>query len=338
MMRNDYRRALILLRGNVTGYSGHVRLERRTLTGSMYFQVQAPQDCPALHVSMAGRGKEGYYACDLGEMKRDARGQAVMTYSFDPRNICGRELEQYQLLIIACVQGDGCAVMLCGNINGHAQMDWERVRTTLCSLYANAAGNADEMSGTGNTAAAAQADADAGDIHGMNGEIMPAEICDAPDEKAADIQPPPLQFPPEEADGNSAEDAQDEFPADEQEYEQDERTDYFRREDESAAIDRLALDPDLPWPEDIEPLRSLFQNTPPMEQAPDTEYIYIAAPMPEESGYAYCAVGILAQDGMPVSVRYALPAMWSAEPPAGLEEYTWVGDGNRGWWVSEADA
>ena len=33
MMRNDYRRALILLRGNAPGYSGHVRLERRTLMG-----------------------------------------------------------------------------------------------------------------------------------------------------------------------------------------------------------------------------------------------------------------------------------------------------------------
>ena len=35
MMRNDYRRALILLRSNAASYSGHVRLERRTLMGSM---------------------------------------------------------------------------------------------------------------------------------------------------------------------------------------------------------------------------------------------------------------------------------------------------------------
>lgn len=37
MIRNDYRRALIMLRALEKGYSGHVRLERRTLRGNMQF-------------------------------------------------------------------------------------------------------------------------------------------------------------------------------------------------------------------------------------------------------------------------------------------------------------
>lgn len=42
MIRNDYRRALIMLRALEKGYSGHVRLERRTLRGNMQFSITAP--------------------------------------------------------------------------------------------------------------------------------------------------------------------------------------------------------------------------------------------------------------------------------------------------------
>ena len=37
MQKNDYRRAFIMLRSAAPGYGGHARLERRTLTGSLYF-------------------------------------------------------------------------------------------------------------------------------------------------------------------------------------------------------------------------------------------------------------------------------------------------------------
>ena len=104
MMRNDYRRALILLRSNASSYSGHVRLERRTLMGSMYFVVQAPDSAENLRAVLVGRDRSGYFACALGQFKRDSRGQAVLSHSFDPRKLCGRELEQYQL--VAVVRGD----------------------------------------------------------------------------------------------------------------------------------------------------------------------------------------------------------------------------------------
>jgi hypothetical protein len=44
MSKNEYRRAFIMLRPAMTGISGHVRLERRTMTGSMYFIVTAPNE------------------------------------------------------------------------------------------------------------------------------------------------------------------------------------------------------------------------------------------------------------------------------------------------------
>ena len=99
----------------------------------------------------------------------------------------------------------------------------------------------------------------------------------------------------------------------------------------------LEIDMDLPWPESVEALRPLFRLSVPMENPPDEEYTYIAVAMPPESGYPHCAVGALVENGAPVSVRYGLPARWTAEPPAGLEEYAWVGNQNRGWWMTQVD-
>lgn len=134
MMRNDYRRALILLRSNAAAYSGHVRLERRTLMGSMYFVVQAPEAAENLRAALVGRDRNGYYACALGQFKRDSRGQAVLSHSFDPRKLCGRELEQYQL--VAVVRGD-CEIVLSGNVSGSAELNWAQVRAAVCALYAS---------------------------------------------------------------------------------------------------------------------------------------------------------------------------------------------------------
>jgi hypothetical protein len=111
----------------------------------------------------------------------------------------------------------------------------------------------------------------------------------------------------------------------------------MQSEGEHSAAELLDLDIDLPWPGDAEVLRPLFIYSPPLENPPDDDFVYIASPMPEESGYPYVAVGIRVENGEPVSLRYALPSCWTAEPPAGLEEYTWVGNGNKGWWVSESE-
>ena len=177
MMRNDYRRALILLRSNASSYSGHVRLERRTLMGSMYFVVQAPEAAENLRAALVGRDRSGYFACALGQFKRDSRGQAVLSYSFDPRNLCGRELEQYQL--VAVVRGD-CEIVLSGNLSGSAELNWAQVRAAvgaLCGAEEDAPQDMEE---------AAEAAEDA---------------CDAPEERLPEIED-------EEAEGAEAEEGE----------------------------------------------------------------------------------------------------------------------------------
>lgn len=298
MMRNDYRRALILLRGNAPGCSGHVRLERRTLMGSMYFLLQVPPECTKLQAALVGRDKNGCYACSVGETQRDARGQAVLSYSFDPRNICGRELEQYRMIAVSCLTEGHCRILLSGNLSGHAELDWNQVQDALCSLYMeeSAPGDGEEV---------------AGELPAP--QEIPETVPDTAEPEYTE-QESTTDDALQSADADSPDDA----PV-------------------QTAGQLLNLDPDLPWPESIEPLRSLFQLSVPMENPPDGEYNYIAAAMPAESGYSHCAVGVRIQDGMPVSVRYGMPARWSAEPPAGLEDYSWVGDGNRGWWMIQVD-
>ena len=65
MIRNDYRRALIMLRALEKGYSGHVRLERRTLRGNMQFSITAPSG-GELHAAILARKPGTYAAEDLG--------------------------------------------------------------------------------------------------------------------------------------------------------------------------------------------------------------------------------------------------------------------------------
>ena len=101
------------------------------------------------------------------------------------------------------------------------------------------------------------------------------------------------------------------------------------------AGDQLNLtDPDAPWPASAEPLRSLFFSSEAIVPFREEGYVFIRAPLPEESGYNSCIVGIQAENGVPVSVLYALPSVYSPEPPAGLEGYAWRGDQARGYWFT----
>ena len=137
MMKNDYRRSLILLRPNAPGYSGHVRLERRTLIGSMYIVLNAPSDGGSLCAALIRRDAQNtYFAVRLGELRRDSRGQATLAYSFDPRNIDGRTLEEYLLIAIVRTGTENCDIVLSGNVNGAQEVDWNSVRGAACKVCA----------------------------------------------------------------------------------------------------------------------------------------------------------------------------------------------------------
>ena len=101
MIKNDYRRAFIMLRPAAAGYGGHARLERRTLTGSLYFIVTAPEGAGPLAAALVGRQGGDYYAAVLGEFTRDRRGQLTLAVPFDPRAIDGRPLEAYWWVAVA---------------------------------------------------------------------------------------------------------------------------------------------------------------------------------------------------------------------------------------------
>lgn len=347
MLRNDYRRSLILLRSNVSGYAGHVRLERRTLMGSMYFVVQSPDDCGELQAVLIGRGRSGYYACALGELRRDNRQQFSVSISFDPRNICSRELEEYQLAAVVRVFGRDCRIVLFGNLNGYAEIDWERATEAACMLFAETPPVTGIPVPPGPNRPAAP-DTPILPTPSLPGGEQPAEpdtpILPTPSlpggEQPAAPDTPILPTP--SLPGGEQPAAPDtpilptpSLPGGIQPQGDETAAAFFSTARPAAEL--LDADMSLPWPASVEGLKENFRISPALEIAPDDRYIYISVPMPAQSGYDSCAVGLRSENGRIAGVSYALPSLYSAEPPAGLEEYTWAGDNSRGWWVREVE-
>lgn len=135
MIRNDYRRALIMLRSLLNGYGGHARIEVRTLAGTLSALASIPQGEKSVYAALVGSHKGKYYAAPLGALRRDMRGQGVMTVTFDPRDIGGRPLEAYSLLTLVEVAGGKEDVAMVGNLNGNVDVDWGKARNAACALY-----------------------------------------------------------------------------------------------------------------------------------------------------------------------------------------------------------
>lgn len=108
-------------------------------------------------------------------------------------------------------------------------------------------------------------------------------------------------------------------------------------EAKKSAASFLDVDMTRPWPEDIESLRLLFMTLPRYEPFDMDGYVFIRAKMADETNIDHCAVGVRAENGRITSVCYALPMPYTPEPPAGLEEYMWLGDTKNGWWVTYED-
>ena len=375
MMKNDYRRSLIMLRALERGYSGHVRLEHRTLTGSMVFVVTAPSGgtlCAAL-VRWNSRGK--YAAARLGELRRDSRGQATLAYSFDPRCIDGHPLSDYSLIAVTDRVGRRCDMVLAGNLNGSRETDWNQARIAACSACAMADEPAFDLPVRPGVRPARpnyddQATTLPDDVLVEPDDTpttLPDNVFVEPDDTPTTL-PDDVLVEPDDVPTTLPDDVlvepddapttlPDDIPVktDEQipvETPSDKSTDgsaapLFPAPDDSAgAIPAAsygdayanALNPALVWPGESEGLRSYFAGENYSVDAPDDGYLYVEAPMPEESGYDSVRIGVRPENGVPESVAYALPGRFSAEPPEGLEDYEWSGDGERGWWVAYLDA
>lgn len=57
MANQEYRRSLIMLRGLEKGYSGHARLERRVLSGTLDFTVGGSRSGEVLTAAMLGAAR-----------------------------------------------------------------------------------------------------------------------------------------------------------------------------------------------------------------------------------------------------------------------------------------
>lgn len=135
MNKNDYRRALVMLRSLRTGVSGYVRLERRTLMGTLQFTVNgAPADGELYAILLYNQGGT-WRGVKLGAFAAPRYGQTGLLWKFDPRNIEGRTLEQYNLTAVVEIRSGICELILCGNLNGSVDADWTQVRDAACRLF-----------------------------------------------------------------------------------------------------------------------------------------------------------------------------------------------------------
>ena len=327
MLRNDYRRALIMFRPLMRGYSGHARLERRTLMGTFCLTASAP-GAASLRAALVGRKGDGYFAAPLGAMRRDSRGQYSLVAPFDPRNIEGRELEDYQLLVVVDA-GAPCRLVLSGNVCGSVQMDWERVRAAACALFATGA-NARE----GAEEAAPDEDAGRGwaDTPAVEQEGTGADEADAPAAgEGREPIPDWADAPAVEQEGTGADEA--DAPA-AGTVEADGAPEAATGDAAFADLPAVEgeLDVEGPWPEPYESVRALFAGGEAMDEPPLAGYTFVRATLPDASGPDFVAVGVRAENGVPARLAYAFPGEYAPTPPAGLEDCRWFG-GPRGWWV-----
>lgn len=341
MIRNEYRRAFIMLRAVMPGYGGHVRLERRTLTGSMYFIITAPQGVGELSAALVGQQDGAYYAAPAGALSRDRRGQLTLAWQFDPRSIEGRPLEAYPWVAVVATGGP-CALALTGNVEGSRAMDAQAMAQAACALFAPAPGPAADLPEAAPdpveppSASESEPEArDQGDVRVYTPARARPRRADIPAGPPPEVPAPQAEAPVEPPEPSIPQ-PESETPQSESPAPQPEATASPEASPCVTAARQLGLDITTPWPGAAEPLRRLFATQAPASDAPGDGYAYVRAPMPDGSGYPESLVGLKAEGGQITGMRYALPGRRAPEPPAGLESYRWLpADGEAGFWVTE---
>ena len=313
MNKNEYRRAFIMLRPAIPGWQGHARLERRVMTGSLYFIVTAPAQSGPAAACLAGQRGSETYAAALGTLRPDSRGQLTLACAFDPRNIDGRPLEAYQKLVVADL--GGCRVALTGNVDGAWPMDEARLREAVCALY--------------------REDAPAADLP-EPGEVLPSptegNIAEEPEVPPAEEVPPTEEEIPAEEPPSAEETPAEPAPPDPAPG----STRIFTRMAAGTAPAPSEENPEPP----AEPPRwraeeSMDRSSPCGLPLADG-YTYIRAPLPAACGYGYCLLGVKLEGNRVAAARVAIPGAYADHPPEGLEGGVWVGVGSgAGYWVTE---
>ncbi len=331
MIRNDYRRALIMLRGLRQGVSGYVRLERRTLIGTMQFTINgAPQDV-GLYGLLLYEQNGLWRACALDKLGPARGGQAGMVYRFDPRSICGRSLEQYRIVAVAGISGDMCELLLAGYLNGSFETDWPQVRQAACEALVpqnlhDLQPNEDDAAGVREAVPVPPISVGSEEP----GEQVPLPSSDVFDQPAVATAARTETLIPAETDAFD-------IPA------HSEKKNVIiaagktnapdQKGEAQAMTDPYAPDTSHPWPGSIEPLRRMFQTLPAAHPFDMDGFTLVKAPIASTTGLDHCVVGISAEGGRPTRVLYGVPGHYAPMPPSGLEGYEWLGDSDNGYWV-----
>jgi len=322
MQRNDYRRALIMLRATRPGLSGHVRLERRTLMGSLQITVSGAANDMKMDAALLGRHTGRMVAATIGSLRHDGRGQAGMTWNFDPRNIEGRELEKYDLIAILSPHDFGAPeIALFGYVNGSKEIDWVEVQSAANALYP---GGEPVLSLPPPEAQVVDGGFDEQAVPAMASIDETAELELIAEPVTAEFEEPLQEVIPVMAAV---------LPADAAPPDESSLLGFPIEESVPVAAQRVHLNTQNPWPEPVEPLRALFDGD--WIEAPFDApgYVFARAPMAAEGGMSYCAIGVRPDMGLPQTVCYAIPSTFSIEPPPGMEGYSWQGGAREGFWV-----
>lgn len=334
MMRDDYRRALILLRANQPGLNGHVRLERRTLMGSMQFILSGlGADEGQLQAVMAAKTADGWKLVHIGTLSSDSRGQAGLRWTFDPRNIEGLPLEKYGVLLVLQTGTNGCRTLFTGYVNGSISVDWERLEQIACQQYSATEDNVGQENKTEEEQVSGETGIEEAEAPETTPIFREEQDCGC-DETQENMDAPAMseETRQEEAEPEAVEiAAMNAIPAEPLAMVYSDPLDVPAMATRTA-LEALGLPEAQRWPEGIEPLREVFASSRPIELSVQPDHVFV------ESAHAPdcpdCAVGIRAKDGMPVSVAYAIPGEYAQQPPEGLEGYAW----KDGYWVVVADA
>ena len=335
MNKSEYRRALIMLRPRKGGYAGHVRLERRVMMGSLYFIVTAPEGGDLEAALIGQRGGE-YFAARLGALRRDGRGQATLAWSFDPRNIDGRPLDAYALVGVVRRDGRECTLALAGNVEGSRPMDMDRAAAAACAALTGEAEPAADLPEPAEEAPALEAEAGPTEVDPDDGEtrIYTATRVLRDREEATKAQEDPGR---EKQDGEGIAMQEDRMETTARQMPEQEKIEEIKEsagENPGSAAAKLGLDTTLPWTGTLEPLRALFASQAEVPTLED-DYVYVSASQDGEEDAL--RIGLHATNGTLDGLRYAVRALYTQDPPAGLEGWTWVGDRTHGWWVTSAD-
>jgi len=351
MMRNDYRRTMILLRTLRKGSSGHARLERRTLMGSLYITLSSVQTDCTLHAVLLGSSARGSFGHILGTFRPDGHGGAGLSVSFDPRNLSGHDLDAFEHIVVVENRSGSIFALMAGGINGgRAQQDWLQINQAAEDLFESARSERRITllpEGGGHTKAASDiavfspAAADCADDNIDNSALPPSAQNDEPDDSAIFSAPDAddssdnifltenaPQFP-DEADGQND--------SDESRTENDEE---IPSGEENTADEPLANTDDTEISEEspfagicaqdmhtIDALRMLLDEYNLSCENCDL----VQVPLPAACGYDFGVIGINRQNNREFCL--ALPGVFSPQPPAGLEAYFWLGKCNKGWWL-----